>query len=41
MDPTVTDQHGFVFLRQLAVHLRIAIQQKNLQESEFNNKVIH
>ena len=28
MDPTVTYQHGFVFLRQLAVHLRTAILQK-------------
>lgn len=28
LDPTVTYQHGFVFLRQLAVHLRTAIQTK-------------
>jgi nucleolar complex protein 2 len=28
LDPTVTYQHGFVFLRQLAVHLRTAIQNK-------------
>ncbi len=28
LDPTVTYTHGFVFLRQLAVHLRTAIQTK-------------
>jgi nucleolar complex protein 2 len=28
IDSTVTYQHGFVFLRQLAVHLRTAIQNK-------------
>jgi hypothetical protein len=28
LDPTITYQHGFVFLRQLAVHLRTAIQTK-------------
>ncbi len=28
LDTTITYQHGFVFLRQLAVHLRTAIQNK-------------
>jgi nucleolar complex protein 2 len=28
LDSTVTYQHGFVFLRQLTVHLRTAIQNK-------------
>ena len=28
LDPTVTYQHDFVFLRQLTVHLRTAIQNK-------------
>ena len=33
LDPTVTYQHGFVFLRQLTVHLRTAIQTKKAVRS--------
>lgn len=33
LDTTVTYQHGFVFLRQLAVYLRTAIQNKKTVNS--------
>ena len=36
LDPTVTYQHAFVFLRQLAVHLRTAIQNKKPVHFLFN-----
>ncbi len=36
LDPTVTYTHGFVFLRQLAVHLRTAIQTKKPVNISFN-----
>ncbi len=35
LDSTVTYQHGFVFLRQLAVHLRTAIQNKKPVKRKF------
>jgi hypothetical protein len=35
LDSTITYQHGFVFLRQLAVHLRTAIQNKKPVSIEF------
>lgn len=43
LDPTVTYQHGFVFLRQLAVHLRTAIQNKKQEsiQTVYNWQFIH
>ncbi|CAF1351240.1 unnamed protein product [Adineta ricciae] len=43
LDPTVTYQHGFVFLRQLAVHLRTAIQTKKPENIQgvYNWQFIH
>ncbi|CAF1407386.1 unnamed protein product, partial [Adineta steineri] len=43
LDPTVTYQHGFVFLRQLAVHLRTAIQTKKAENIQgvYNWQFIH
>ncbi|CAF1002106.1 unnamed protein product [Didymodactylos carnosus] len=43
LDPTVTYQHGFVFLRQLAVHLRTATQNKKPENIQrvYNWQFVH
>ncbi|CAF2941177.1 unnamed protein product [Rotaria sp. Silwood2] len=43
LDPTVTYQHGFVFLRQLAVYLRTATQNKKQEniQTVYNWQFIH
>ncbi|CAF1666100.1 unnamed protein product [Rotaria magnacalcarata] len=43
LDPTITYQHGFVFLRQLAVYLRTAIQNKKQEniQSVYSWQFVH